>query len=67
MNISIKTAPSAATTQMNIIVLISPERRNEITIKVKKNMSAVPKSYIRKRQPMHATAKIMYLVRLRVD
>ena len=49
---------------MRAIVLTSPERMNAIRINVKKNISAVPKSFIRKRLPTQVIEKIMYFVRL---
>ena len=59
--------PKNAPAQTRKIVLMSPERRKAIIIKVKKKMSAVPKSFIKNKSPMHPTAKRMYLVRLLVD
>ena len=47
------------------MVLTSPERINAIIIKVKKNISAVPKSFIRKSAPTQPNEKMRYLVRLR--
>ena len=49
------------------MVFISPERRNAIIKNVKKNISAVPKSFIRNRQPIQESANTRYFVRLLVD
>ena len=53
------TAPISAAAQINIIVRISPERIKDITMNVKKNIRAVPKSFIRKSTPMHPIEKRM--------
>ena len=53
--------------QTSTSVLISPERINEITIKVKKNISAVPKSYIKNNAPTQAKANIINFVKLLLD
>ena len=60
-------APKTAAAHTKKMVLMSPERKNAITIKVKKKISAVPKSFIKNRHPMHPSAKARYLVKLRVD
>ena len=65
MKYTIIIAPSKAATHTSAIVLTSPERMNAITIKVKKKINAVPKSFMRKSAPTQPKENIRYLVRLR--
>ena len=67
LNVRIKNPPISAIVHIITIVLISPERINEITMNVKKKIRAVPKSCIRKSAPIHPKEKMINFVRLLLD